>query len=382
VTPRPYTLVAELTHRCPLACAYCANPTMLVPRGDELDTRTWCRVLDEAAALGVLQVHLTGGEPLARTDLELIVAAARRAGLYTNLITSGVPLTSARLDALVAAGLDAVQLSLQDVDEDAAERMAGAPVAARKLDVARWVKGRRLPLTLNVVLHRDNVDRVGALIALAERLGADRLELANAQYLGWALVNRAALLPTRAQVDAARTIARAARDRLRGRMEITLVLPDYHRPYPKACMDGWGRRYLVVTPSGRAQPCHLAGTIDGLAMPSVRDGIARRSVDRVGGVPRVPRRRVDARAVSLVRAPRRRLRRLPLPGVRAHRRRGRDRSRMRARARSRARTGRGRRGGRAARARLARAGRVEGIAPSPIRLPVRSIPFARHAWCA
>ena len=272
MTPRPYALVAELTHRCPLACAYCANPTTLVPRGDELDTDTWSRVLAEAAALGVLQVHLTGGEPLTRPDLEAIVAAARRAGLYTNLITSGVPLAPARLDALVASGLDAVQLSVQDVDAAAADRMAGARVAARKLDVARWVKARGLPLTLNVVLHRENVDRVGELIALAERLDADRLELANAQYLGWALVNRAALLPTRAQVDAARTIARAARDRLRGRMEITLVLPDYHRPYPKACMDGWGRRYVVVTPSGRAQPCHLAGTIEGLTMPSVHDG--------------------------------------------------------------------------------------------------------------
>jgi len=272
VTPRPYTLVAELTHRCPLACAYCANPTALVPRGDELDTATWCRVLAEAAALGVLQVHLTGGEPLVRADLEAVVAAARRVDLYTNLITSGVPLTPARLDALVAAGLDAVQLSLQDVDADAGDRIAGATVAARKLDVARWVKARGLPLTLNVVLHRDNVDRVGAMIALAERLGADRLELANAQYLGWALVNRAALLPTREQVDGARTIARAARDRLSGTMEITLVLPDYHRRYPKACMDGWGRRYVVVTPSGRAQPCHLAGTIAGLALPSLRDG--------------------------------------------------------------------------------------------------------------
>ena len=154
MTPRPYTLVAELTHRCPLACAYCANPTTLVPRGDELDTDTWSRVLAEAAALGVLQVHLTGGEPLTRPDLEAIVAAARRAGLYTNLITSGVPLAAARLDALVASGLDAVQLSVQDVDAAAADRMAGARVAARKLDVARWVKARGLPLTLNVVLHR------------------------------------------------------------------------------------------------------------------------------------------------------------------------------------------------------------------------------------
>jgi pyrroloquinoline quinone biosynthesis protein E len=272
VTPRPYTLVAELTHRCPLACPYCSNPVALVPRRDELDTATWRRVLAEAEAMGVMQVHLTGGEPLLRHDLEDLVAAARRLGLYTQLVTSGIPLEPERLRRLAAAGLDAVQLSLQDVDATAADALAGARAAARKEAVARWVGETGLPLTLNVVLHRENIDRTAAVIALAERLGARRLELANAQYLGWALVNRAALLPTAAQLERARATAVAARRRLHGRMEIVLVLPDYHRGFPKACMDGWGRRFIVVTPHGRVQPCHQAGTIAGLGLPTVADG--------------------------------------------------------------------------------------------------------------
>ena len=271
MTPRPYTLVAELTHRCPLACAYCANPLALVPRGDELDTATWERLVREAEGLGVVQLHLTGGEPLVRDDLEAIVTAARAAGVYTNLITSGVPLTVSRLDRLAAAGLDAVQLSIQDVNDGAAARIAGVDVAARKRDVAGWVKARGLPLTLNVVLHRDNLPRVATIVAYAERLGADRLELANTQYLGWALANRAALLPDTTMIEQATHEAAAARRRLRGVMEIAFVLPDHHRGVPKACMDGWGRRFIVITPAGRVQPCHLAGTLPRLVMPSVHD---------------------------------------------------------------------------------------------------------------
>lgn len=268
MSERPYTLVAELTHRCPLACAYCANPVALAGRAAELDTATWTRVFAEAEALGVVQLHLSGGEPLVRDDLEALVASARAAGLYTNLVTSGVPLDRARLEGLRAAGLDAVQLSLQDVDRAGAARVAGADVAARKLEAAAWVTALGLPLTLNVVLHRGNVDRVEALVALASRLGADRLELANTQYLGWALVNRAALLPSAAQVERAREVARREGRRLRSTMEIAFVLPDYHRGRPKACMDGWGRRYLVVTPDGRILPCHLAASLPGFDAPS------------------------------------------------------------------------------------------------------------------
>ena len=272
MTPRPYTLVAELTHRCPLACPYCANPLALVPGRRELDTATWVRVFREAEDLGVVQVHLTGGEPLVRADLEEIVATARGLGLYTHLVTSGVPLGAARLERLVACGLDAVQLSLQDVDDAAADAIAGAPVARHKHEVARRLRALGVPVTVNVVLHRANIEHVGALVELGEQLGASRLELANAQYLGWALANRAAVLPPVAAVDRARDEAGRARHRLRGTMEITFVLPDYHRGRPKPCMDGWGRRYVVVTPDGRVQPCHLAHTIAGLALPNVEDG--------------------------------------------------------------------------------------------------------------
>ena len=271
MTHRPYTLIAELTHRCPLRCAYCANPVALAARGDEIGTATWTRVLGEAEALGIVQVHLTGGEPLVRDDLETIVAAAHELDVYTNLITSGVPLERARLARLRSCGLDAVQLSIQDVVDAEAARITGVDAAARKRAVAALVRALDLPLTLNVVVHRGNIDRVDALIDLAHLLGADRLELANTQYLGWALLNRDALLPSTEQIDRAREAVVRARDRLGDAMEIAFVLPDYHRGRPKACMDGWGRRYLVVTPEGRMQPCHLASTLPGFSAPSVRD---------------------------------------------------------------------------------------------------------------
>jgi pyrroloquinoline quinone biosynthesis protein E len=265
----PYTLIAELTYRCPLRCPYCSNPTTVADTG-ELTTAEWSRVFAEAAALGVMQVHLSGGEPLARRDLEQLVAAARAAGLYTNLITSGVPLTRERLAALRAAGVDHVQLSIQDADPAAADRVAGYPSFAHKLDVAAWIKDAGLPLTVNVVLHAANIERVPAVVALAERLGADRLELANTQYLGWALENRAALLPAREQLDRAFAAASAARERLLGRMEIVHVTPDYWADRPRACMDGWARRYLHVTPSGLALPCHAAHTLP-VRFDNVRD---------------------------------------------------------------------------------------------------------------
>jgi len=274
---RPYTLVAELTYRCPLRCVYCSNPLDYRRHADELDTAAWMRVLGEAEALGVMQLNLTGGEPLVRHDLEALVERARRLDLYTNLITSGVPLTRARLARLRASGLDSVQLSIQDVRPASADRIAGNPAFAHKLDVARWTKEHGIPLTLNVVLHRENLARVSAMIALAESLECDRLELANTQYLGWALLNRQALLPTREQLDGARKEAADARDRLRGRIEIVFVLPDYYSDVPKACMDGWGRRFLVVSPDGLVLPCHLAHTLPGLAFENVR----QRSLDEI-----------------------------------------------------------------------------------------------------
>jgi len=268
---RPYTLIAELTYRCPLRCPYCSNPVDWARRRNELDTETWRRVFREAEDLGVVQLNLTGGEPLLRDDLEQLIEAARQLDLYTNLITSGIPLTRTRLERFRALGLDNVQISVQDVTAAASDRIAGYASFEQKLEVSRWVKELGMPLTLNTVLHRENLDRVPEVIALAERLHVDRLELANTQYLGWALLNRRALLPTREQLEQARAAAAAARQRLRGRMEILFVTPDYYAEYPKSCMEGWGRRFLVVSPDGLALPCHAAHTLLGLAFENVRD---------------------------------------------------------------------------------------------------------------
>lgn len=229
-----------------------------------MDTEQWCRLFAEAEAIGVMQVNFTGGEPLLRSDLELLIAHAHRLGLYTNLITSGVPLSRRRLTRLGASGLDTVQLSLQSTEQVLADRIAGLVVHEKKLAVARWTHALRMPLTLNIVLHRQNIEEVRDIIALAEVLHAERLELANTQYLGWALINRHALLPTQEQLQQARLIAHAARERLLGRMEILFVTPDYYTGVPRACMDGWGRRHLVVSPDGLVLPCHLAHTLPGL----------------------------------------------------------------------------------------------------------------------
>ncbi|WP_188899580.1 pyrroloquinoline quinone biosynthesis protein PqqE [Caldovatus sediminis] len=268
----PLGLLAELTHRCPLRCPYCSNPVALARPGEEMDTAAWARVFREAAALGVLQVHLSGGEPTARRDLPELVRAASEAGLYTNLITAGVLLDAAKVEALAAAGLDHVQLSVQDAAPASADRIGGlAGGHARKLEAARLVRAAGLPLTLNAVVHRQNLDRLPDLIALALALGAGRLEVAHVQYYGWALANRAALLPTRAQLDAATATVGAARAAHRGRLVIDYVIPDYHARRPKACMGGWGRRVLAVTPAGKALPCHAAESLPGLAFPDVRE---------------------------------------------------------------------------------------------------------------
>lgn len=262
---RPYTLVAELTYKCPLRCPYCANPTSYRAHSDELSTEVWCEVFDQARELGVLQLHLTGGEPLARRDLEQLVAHARTRELYINLVTSGIPLTRERLQALRDAGLDNVQVSIQDALAASADQIAGYPGFEQKLEVMRWVKQLGLPLTMNVVLHRQNLGSVAALIALAEQLGADRLELANTQYLGWALRNRDALMPSREALGEAHAIARAAAERLRGKMEVLFVIPDYYARHPRPCMDGWARRFVHIMPNGIVLPCHAAIELPGLA---------------------------------------------------------------------------------------------------------------------
>jgi pyrroloquinoline quinone biosynthesis protein E len=267
--PGPHTLIAELTYRCPLRCGYCSNPVDAGARPDRLDADAWARVVREAAALGVLQVHLTGGEPLVREDLEPIVAAARDAELYVNLITSGLPLTRGRLAELARRGLDAVQLSLQSLRPDRAARVAGRDALAQKLEVARWVTALGLPLTLNVVLHRDNIDEIADFVALARALGAVRLELANVQLLGWALANRPALLPSREALEQARQAVARARA-AGGPPEIAFVIPDYFTDRPRACMGGWAAQYLVVSPEGLVLPCQAAHTITGLRFDDVR----------------------------------------------------------------------------------------------------------------
>jgi PqqA peptide cyclase len=267
---RPFGLLAELTYGCPLHCPYCSNPLELAAYRDELATQEWLRVLAEARDLGVLQLHLSGGEPLLRRDLAEIVRTASELGLYTNLITSALGLTPRRAGQLRTAGLDHVQISVQADEAALSDRLAGTPSFERKLSAARLVKQLGWPLTLNVVLHRQNLDRVDRILDLAEELGADRVELANTQYYGWALRNRAGLLPSRAQVERAEVLVRAARERLAGRMEIIYVLPDYYSRYPKPCMGGWGRRQLTVVPNGDVLPCPAAHTLP-LPRASVRE---------------------------------------------------------------------------------------------------------------
>jgi pyrroloquinoline quinone biosynthesis protein E len=270
--PAPLGLLAELTHRCPLACPYCSNPLTFDDRADELDVATWARVFREAAAMGVLQVHLSGGEPASRRDLVDIAAAAHDAGLYTNLITSAIGLDRPRLARLKEVGLDHVQLSLQDVYAESADRIAGYPGAhVRKLAFAQTVRELEFALTVNTVIHRANIDRVADLVEMAASLGAGRVEIAHAQYYGWALRNRQALMPTREQVAHAMREMESIRPLYQGRLVIDLVVPDYYARRPKACMGGWARRSLNVAPSGRVLPCHAAESIPGLQFWSVRD---------------------------------------------------------------------------------------------------------------
>ena len=269
--PAPLALIAELTHRCPLHCVYCSNPIEMQKAAAELATSDWIRIFQEAGKLGSLHVHLTGGEPLARNDLTELIAGAHGAGLYTNLITSGIGLHEKRLAELVEAGLEHIQISLQDSRESGADEIAGTRSHAYKLALSRQIRAFKLAFTMNVVVHRQNLDRLEEIIALAEELGPDRLEIAHVQYYGWALRNRVALLPTREQVDRSQRVVAAALERLSGRMRIDAVVPDYYAQYPKACMGGWGRRLMLIDPAGQALPCHAAGVIPGLQFDNARD---------------------------------------------------------------------------------------------------------------
>lgn len=272
---RPYALLAELTYRCPLHCPYCSNPTKM--RSDcELTTDEWRRVFAESATLGVLQAGLSGGEPLARADLAEIIRAATESKLYTNLITSGIGLNENRTAQLRDAGLDSVQLSFQSDDADLADEIAGTRAHSQKLNAAAAVRAAGLSLSLNFVIHRRNIDRLEQMISLTEKLGANRVELANTQFYGWAFLNRAALLPSREQVDRAREVASAARERLAGQIDIFYVLPDYYETRPKPCLNGWGQRYITVNPIGDVLPCPTAAS----AIPGMRfENVRERSLD-------------------------------------------------------------------------------------------------------
>ena len=268
----PVAMLAELTHRCPLQCPYCSNPLELSKRSDELATAEWIDIFQQAADLGVLQVHLSGGEPTARRDLPDLIAAARAANIYTNLITAGVLLSEEKLARYMAAGLDHVQLSFQDSEPGNANKIGGYKDGhAKKLAAATWITAAGLPLTVNAVVHRQNLDHLAEIIAMAAELGAHRLEIAHVQYYGWALENRDLLLPTAEQVARANDLAAAAAETYSGRMVIDYVVPDYFARRPKRCMDGWGNQFFAVTPRGLVLPCHAAETITGLRFASLRE---------------------------------------------------------------------------------------------------------------
>ncbi|GAA0950293.1 pyrroloquinoline quinone biosynthesis protein PqqE [Nonomuraea longicatena] len=264
----PWAMLAELTHGCPLRCPYCSNPTELVSRTAELSTAEWQRVFAEAGALGVVHAHLSGGEPLMRRDLPVLVRAAKEAGIFTQLVTSGVGLGGGRVAELAEAGLHSVQLSVQAASAGESDRIAGRRSFAAKERAAAAVTGAGLPLGLNVVLHRHNLDQVEELIELGIAWGAERIELANTQFYGWGLRNRHALLPTRAQLSRAETIVTKFREKTDA--ELIWVVPDYFDGVPKPCMGGWGAISLTVAPDGRVLPCPAAYDLP-LELPNVRD---------------------------------------------------------------------------------------------------------------
>ena len=270
--PPPMAMLAELTHRCPLACPYCSNPIALTQAKEELSTEEWTGVFAQAADLGVLHLHLSGGEPAARRDLVELTQAASSLGLYTNLITSGVGLTEARMNSLAEVGLDHIQLSIQGVSPESADRIGGYKGGyERKMAVAGWATDAAIPLTLNAVCHRQNMGEIDEMIELAIRLKARRIEVATVQFHGWAERNKEVLMPTREQVECATRSVAEAREKYQGILVIDYVPADYYSKYPKACMGGWGRVGLNVTPSGRVRPCHAAETIPSLYFENVRE---------------------------------------------------------------------------------------------------------------
>jgi len=271
----PLWLLLELTYRCPLHCVFCYNPTEFARTGPELPTEDWLRVLREARALGAVQLGLSGGEPLEREDLQTLVAEAHRLGYYINLITSGVGLTAPRIAALKAGGLDHIQLSFQDSTRELNDFLSSTRTFELKARVAALIRAHDYPMVLNVVLHRLNIDHVGEILEMAERLGAQYVELANTQYYGWAWLNRQQLLPSRAQLERAEAVTQRFRERVAGRIQVYFVVPDYFERRPKACMGGLGSVFLGIAPDGTAMPCHAARMLPDLDLPNVRSADIR-----------------------------------------------------------------------------------------------------------
>lgn len=267
----PFWLLAELTYRCPLHCVFCYNPVNYASIESELNTQEWIRVMQEARALGAAQLGFSGGEPLLREDLDELVAEARQLGFYTNLITSGVGLTEVRIASLKKAGLDHIQLSFQDSTQEMNDFLSSTKTFELKKKVAALIKKYDYPMVMNVVLHRHNIPHIDKIIEMALDLGAEYLELANTQYYGWAMKNRAQLLPTREQLVEAEAIVNAYREKIGKRCKLLFVVPDYFEERPKACMNGWGSIFLDIAPDGAALPCHNARQLPGLDIPNVRD---------------------------------------------------------------------------------------------------------------
>jgi PqqA peptide cyclase len=266
----PLWLLLELTYRCPLHCVFCYNPTEFAREGPELSTETWLQVLKQARALGAVQLGLSGGEPLVRDDLEILVAEAHRLGFYINLITSGIGLTEARIAALKAGGLDHIQLSFQDSTRELNDFLSSTKTFELKAKVAALIRAHDYPMVLNVVLHRHNIDHVGEILDMAERLGAQYVELANTQYYGWAWLNRDQLLPSAQQLARAEEVTQRFRARVGNRMKVYFVVPDYFETRPKPCMSGLGKVFLAIAPDGTALPCHAARMLPGLNLPNVQ----------------------------------------------------------------------------------------------------------------
>ena len=271
--PKPFWLLAEITYRCPLHCAFCYNPTDYVTHTqNELSTEQWLKVLRDARKMGALQLGISGGEPLLRDDIEEIVAEAGSLGYYSNLITSGVGLTEKRIAEFKRGGLDHIQLSMHDITKDINNFITDTNTFELKKKVAAMIKEYDYPMVLNVVIHRYNIEHIGEILEMAEQIGANYVELANTQYYGWSLINRAQLMPTKEQLEKAEAITNKFREKVGNKMKIFFVVPDYYADRPKKCMNGWGEVFMIVTANGDVLPCHSARSLPGLQFPNVKDG--------------------------------------------------------------------------------------------------------------